>query len=215
MRAPLVRRATLWATASPSPLAGEGRVAAEGAAVGLQVQEVEPGSADGLAAAMGDEGDLVELRLERGCRCFASLAEGEVVAYGWVSTGTEWIGELGLEIRPPADEAYVWNCVTLPAHRLRGYFAALLRHVTRTAREEGVRRLWIGSVDGGAERALVGAGFRPVLRFGVSSLLGLRWLSVRGADGADPRTVAEALASLGTGRGPLRPGLRRATRRRH
>ena len=139
----------------------------------------------------------------------------EVAAYGWVSTGAEWIGELGLEIWPPRGEAYVWNCVTLPAHRLRGYFQALLRHVTRTAREEGVRRIWIGSIDGGAEPAVVGAGFEQVLRFRVASLVGLRWLSVRAADGADPRTVAEALASLGTGRGPLRPGLRRATRRRH
>jgi GNAT superfamily N-acetyltransferase len=188
---------------------------AEGAGMGFGVREVGPAPAGDLVAAMGDEGDLAGLRLERGCRCFAGLAEGQVVAYGWVSTGAEWIGELGLEIRPPPREAYVWNCVTLPAHRLRGYFQALLRHVTRTAREEGVRRVWIGSVDGGAERALVGAGFRPVLRFGVCSLLGLRWLSVRGADGADPRTVAEALASLGTGRGPLRPGPRRATRRRH
>jgi GNAT superfamily N-acetyltransferase len=187
---------------------------AEGAGGAFGVEEVARNSADALAAAMGDEGDLVRLRLERGCRCFA-LLEGQVVGYGWVSTEAEWIGELELEIRPPAGEAYVWNCVTLPAHRFRGCFRALLRHITATARAEGVPRLWIGSVDGGAESAVLGAGFRPVLRFSFASLFGLSWLSLRGAPGADPRTVGEALESLGTGGGPPRAGLRRTTRRRH
>jgi len=164
---------------------------------------------------MGPEGGLVRPRLERGCRCFVGLLGDQVVAYGWVSTGAEWIGELGLEIRPPAGEAYVWNCVTLPAHRFRGYFRALLQQVVRTARADGVPRVWIGSIDGGAEPAVVGAGFQPVLRFRVAGLLGLRWLSVRAAEAADPATVAEALRSLGTGRGPLRSRVRLARRRRH
>jgi hypothetical protein len=138
-----------------------------------------------------------------------------VVAYGWVSTGPEWIGELGLEIRPAAGEAYVWNCVTVPSHRYRGCFRALLVHLTRTAREEGVPRLWIGSLEGGADRAIAGTGFQPVLRFRVIDLLGLSWLSVTGVDSAGPQAVAEALRSLGTGPSPLRQGLRRAGRRRH
>ena len=182
---------------------------------GLRVQEVGPGSAEPLVAAMGAEGGLVRPRLERGCRSFIGLLGEQVAAYGWVSSGAEWIGELGLEIRPPAGEAYVWNCVTLPAHRLRGCFRALLLHVVGVARDEGVPRLWIGSIDGGAEPALVGAGFQPVLRFRVASLLGLRWLSVRAAGGAGPATEAEALRPLGTARGPLRSGVRGTRRRRH
>ena len=75
---------------------------------------------------MGPEGDLVAARLARGCRCFAVWMDGQVAGYGWLSTGPEWIGELGLEIRPPVGEAYIWNCVTLPAHRLRGKDLRLL-----------------------------------------------------------------------------------------
>jgi len=164
---------------------------------------------------MADEGGLVMPRLRRGCRCFAGLVEGRVVAYGWVSTGPEWIGELGLEFRPPAGEAYVWNCVTLPDHRLRGHFTALLLRVTQIARAEGVRRLWIGSVDGGAESAVVAAGYHPVLRFRVAELLGLRWLAVIEADAADPDTVGVALAAVGAGPGGPRARLSRARQRTH
>jgi GNAT superfamily N-acetyltransferase len=164
---------------------------------------------------MADEGDLVAPRLQRGCRCFVARWGGEVAGYGWLSTGAEWIGEVGLEIRPGPGETYVWNCVTLPAHRLRGCFRTLLLHLTATARREGLSRLWIGSVDGGAEAALVGAGFRPVLRILVVDLPGIRWLAVRGVAGAGPALVAAAHESLGAGRGRLRSGLRRPRRRRH
>ena len=68
---------------------------------------------------------------------------------------------------------------------------------------------------GFVRRGLAGelVGLVPGHYFAVS--LGLRWLSVRGADGADPRTVAETLRSVGVGGTPLRPGLRRTVRRVH
>ena len=168
-----------------------------------------------MVAAMGYEGDLVRPRLERGCRCFARVLAGEVVAYGWLSVGAEWIGELGLEIRPPAGEAYIWNCVTLPAHRFQGHFRALLQHLVETAQDERIPRLWIGSIDGMAESAVFGAGFQPVLHFRVATLLGVRWLSATAAAGADPSTVGAALESLASGTSLLRPGIRRAISRRH
>src|SRR5439155_25963660 len=152
----LTRRATLWAIPLPSPLppreagfagtpgAGEGRVGAGRVGGHLSVEEVSATLRDALVTAMGGEGDLVSPRLERGGRCFTGLMAGEVVAYGWVTVGAEWIGELGLEIRPPVGEAYIWNCVTLPAHRLRGYFGALLLHLVETAHREGIPRPWIG-----------------------------------------------------------------------
>ena len=164
---------------------------------------------------MGAEGDLVDLRLGRGCRAFVGCAGGEVVAFGWLSTGAEWIGELGLEIRPPAGEAYVWNCVTLPAHRHRGYFRALLGQVVAVAREEGLSRLWIGAVDGGAESAVTGTGFAPVLYFRAVTIGGLRWIRVRGADGVDSTLLSTAMSALGGGRGQVRPGFRRVRQRRH
>jgi GNAT superfamily N-acetyltransferase len=127
---------------------------------------------------MGEEAGLVRLRFERGCRAFTVHHSGDVVGYGWLSSRPEWIGELGLEITPGDGEAYVWNCVTLPPHRLRGVFRALLCHVVALARREGLRRLWIGSVDGGAERALVATGFAPIVRFRVANLGQVRCLAL-------------------------------------
>jgi GNAT superfamily N-acetyltransferase len=178
------------------------------------VEEVNRISAPQVAAAMGEEGDLVSLRLARGCRCFAVRVHDRLAGYGWLSTGPEWIGELGLEIRPAAAEAYIWNCVTLPAHRRRGLFRTLLSAVIRQARQEGLSRLWIGSVDRAGEGAVASAGFRPVLHLNVLDLPGLRWISVAGAEGADAVSVDEALESLGDG-GRLRAGPRRRRQRRH
>lgn len=129
----------------------------------VTVEELAAPATDLLVAAMGPEGDRVEPRLARGCRCFAACVEGRVAGYGWLSAGPEWIGEVGLELRPGPAEAYVWNCVTLPRDRRRGIFRALLRHVAAAAAGEGLRRLWIASGEGGAESAVVGAGFAPVL----------------------------------------------------
>jgi GNAT superfamily N-acetyltransferase len=178
------------------------------------VEEVDRLSAAEVAAAMGEEGDLVPQRLARGCRCFAVRVDDQLAGYGWLSTGPEWIGELGLEIRPAAAEAYVWNCVTLPAHRRRGLFRTLLSALVRQAGGEGLSRLWIGSVDRAGEAAVAVAGFRPVLRLHVLDLPGLRWISVTGAKGVDAVSVDEALESLGDG-GRLRAGPRRRRQRRH
>ena len=111
-----------------------------------------------LGAAMAAESDLGSLRLARGCRCFAAWDGPRVVAYGWLTRRSEWIGEVRLEIAPGPGEAYVWNCVTLPEHRRRGLFRALLLFIRARSREEGCSRLWIGSGGGGAEKALAQAG---------------------------------------------------------
>ncbi len=100
-----------------------------------QFVEVTSSSAGALVAAMGDEGNRVTPRFERGSRAFAVVEAGKVVSYGWLSTATEWIGELGVEISPDAGEAYIWNCLTLPEHRRRSHYRALLEGIVAQARE--------------------------------------------------------------------------------
>jgi len=140
---------------------------------------------------MGAEGDLVATRMARGCRCFGVWVGGELAGYGWMSTKPEWIGELELTITPRAGEGYIWNCFTLAPHRRRGVLRALLAGIRERARDEGLSRLWIGSVAIPAEKAFGPSGFTPVLAFASELIVGYRWLQVRPADGADP-TLAEA-----------------------
>jgi hypothetical protein len=178
---------------------------------------VPPGAAAGLVRAMGSEGELVALRLARGCRCFTAFAGDEIAAYGWLSTGAEWIGEIRLEIKPEAGEAYVWNCLTLAAHRRHGMFRSMLVRISSVLQEEGATRLWIASGGGGGERALPAAGFRPVLLLAESSLgiPGLRLLRAAETREADPGLVSAARRVLASGARPLgqralarRPGIR-------
>jgi len=81
---------------------------------------------------MGKDGDLVATRLARGCRCFACGATGELAGYEAASR-IRWIGELELEIKPGAGEAYIWNCFTLSQHRRRGVVRALLAGIPRAS----------------------------------------------------------------------------------
>ena len=161
---------------------------------------------------MGPDGDLVRRRLARGCRCFGVWIGDDLAGYGWLSTGPEWIGELELEVRPGEGEGYIWNCCTLPAHRRRGVFRSLLLSITAVAREEGMRRMWIGSVAIPAERAVAPSGFKPALIFDSWSIAGLRLMRIEPAPAADVALVASALRVLNAG-----PGVRlgRARPRRH
>jgi GNAT superfamily N-acetyltransferase len=147
-------------------------------------------------AAMGEEGDRVERRFERGSRAFAVVEAAKVVSYGWLSTSSEWIGELGVEISPHAGEAYVWNCLTLPEHRRRGHYRGLLEGIVSQARRDGLARLWIGSTEDPAQKADADAGFVPVLNFTVRRFAGLRWLSSSPDALADPELVVAARMRL-------------------
>jgi GNAT superfamily N-acetyltransferase len=170
--------------------------------------EIRAASADQLMAAMGEEGDRVAPRFARGCRAFAVLEGGQVVSYGWLSTEPEWVGEVGVEITPAAGEAYIWNCMTLPRHRRRGHYRALLDGIVAQARRDGLARLWIGSIEDPAEKADADAGFATVLNVEVRRLAGLRWVRMRPAPGADPRLADAARRRLGmrswTALGPTR-----------
>jgi GNAT superfamily N-acetyltransferase len=172
---------------------------------------VSGGSEAALVAAMGADGGLAAVRLSRGCRAFAVCVEDQVAAYGWVSTGTEWIGEIRLEISPGEGEAYLWNCVTLPAHRRRGIFQGLIGQVAGRLQSEGRRRVWIAEAGGPAVPALPAAGYRPVIKIGEERWWILRRLRVAPATEADPDAVAAArrALSLGAARIGLVPGPRR------
>ncbi len=67
-----------------------------------------PESAPALAEAMGlDDPVTVLRRFVSRRRCYAALVENALAAYGWVSFCEEHIGEIGLNIRLEAGEAYL------------------------------------------------------------------------------------------------------------
>jgi GNAT superfamily N-acetyltransferase len=161
---------------------------------------------------MGAEGDLVATRMARGCRSFAAWIDGGIAGYGWLSTRTEWIGELQLEIAPRAGEGYIWNCVTMPEHRRKGVFRSLLIDIPAAMRAEGMSRSWIGSVAIPAENAVGSTGFAPALQFTAIMHADLIWLSVKQPVNGNPSLSADACDVL-----RVRPGsfLRTSHPRRH
>lgn len=173
------------------------------------MEEIHRDRAPLIEAAMGADGDLVKPRFARGCRCFAVLLDGAVAGYGWLSTGPEWIGELDVEIRPRKAEAYIWNCVTLDEHRRKGVFRSLVAGIAGAARETGVKRVWIGSVQIPAEKALAPLGFRPALTFRARRFAGTHWMRVSAAEPELGRDSRHIIA--------LKPGIyvRASVARRH
>jgi len=87
----------------------------------------------------------------------------EIGGYGWLSTSPEWVGEIGAELQLRPGDGYIWNCFTVPQHRRKGIFRSLLIGIPRIAREEGLRRLWIGTVAIPAEKVVGPSGFTPVI----------------------------------------------------
>ena len=148
---------------------------------------------------MEAESGLVPGRLARGSRCFGAWVGHELVGYGWLSTRSEWIGEVQLEIGLPAGEAYVWNCVTLARHRRKGVFRALVTAIVGQAHKEGLARVWIASLAGVGGKTIQQAGFQPVLQFDSAKRLGLHWLRVRPAPGVDPELLTSAREAVAVG----------------
>ena len=161
-----------------------------------------------IETAMARDASLVRPRLARGVRCFAAmLDDGSIAGYGWLSTQPEWIGELQLDIRPGLGEGYVWNCATVPEHRRRGIFKAVLSGISNHAHASGLRRLWIGSVAIPAERAVGPSGFRSALRFSTWRLGPAHVLRSQPSPDADPKLIADARFILGSHDAPMRLGI--------
>jgi GNAT superfamily N-acetyltransferase len=161
--------------------------------------EAAPADAAEVATAMGlADPDAARARFTAGSRCFTARVAGEIACYGWVSWGSESIGELECELRLRPDEAYIWDCATLEPFRQRGVYGALLRRIAATLRAEGVNRLWIGASTSNEPslRAFASAGFQPAVRLTFVRLLTVSQLWVIGVIGAPAALVADARAAL-------------------
>ncbi|TMC10551.1 MAG: GNAT family N-acetyltransferase [Chloroflexi bacterium] len=153
-----------------------------------------------LAGAMSIDASVVRERLERGCRAFvAESRAGAVAAWLWLSVEREWADPLRQELRFGSGECYGWNAGTLPQHRGRGLFTALLRYAGRRMAGEGQHTMWTGVHDDNlaSQRGHLAAGFRPVLRLAAYHQPPPTRLLAWPADYADERLVERARRLLG------------------
>lgn len=186
-------RGTLWALGldhePPSPVAH----------LNATFAEVQRAGIASLTTAMGlrNTGE-VERRFNAGSCCFSAWVAGKIASYGWVSWGMECIGEFERSLRMRPDEAYIWDCATLPPYRWQGFYSALLRYVASTLHQQGARRVWIAATlsNRPSIRGFTAAGFRPAIRLTYLRVLMARRVWVRDESGAPPGLAVEARRAL-------------------
>jgi ribosomal protein S18 acetylase RimI-like enzyme len=158
----------------------------------VELREVQPASVAALATAMNQpDATSVQQRFAAGRRCFAAWSDDAIVAYGWLSSGSECVGEMERIIDLPPGEVYIWDCVTLPAFRRQGLYSALLSFMATTAQAESVQRVWIGTgvANTPSLHGFANAGFRPALTVTYARLFRLKLLWYSPANNVAPELV--------------------------
>jgi GNAT superfamily N-acetyltransferase len=136
------------------------------ARVEVTFSEVETADLPALAAAMNlPNRDLIQERLHNGRRCFILKHDDQIVTYGWVTHGTESVGELERQFNFQDVEAYIWHCGTVEKWQGQRCYSTLLSHIIHQLLAEGTACLWIGATrqNRPSVKGFVNAGFRPVV----------------------------------------------------
>src|SRR5262245_58548423 len=109
MRPWTVEHGTLWVSEIGDDLPPLCR-----ARVAVEFDEVGGADGDDLAVAMNlPTPEPVRQRLQSNRRCFSLRVAGQIAAYGWVTRGVEYVGELERQFHLHDDEAYIWDCGTV------------------------------------------------------------------------------------------------------
>jgi GNAT superfamily N-acetyltransferase len=181
-----VERGSLWV----ADLGGDGLKAQPSrASVDAVFSEAHREETERVAQAMGLVNQAPVLRrLASGRRCFIARVNGEIAAYGWVSRSVECIGEIEHELHLLPEEAYVWDCATLPQYRRKGLYTALLSFILANLCHEDLNRVWIGSSlkNKPSLRGFSKAGFQPVIRLFYLRLFSLSFLRVSREPASSP-----------------------------
>lgn len=152
-----------------------------------------------LSRVMGHEDTREVLqRFTTGKRCYVGRVGGMIATYGWVTFDEEHIGELGLSIRMQPGEAYIWDCVTLPAYRGLRLYPALLAHMLHELASEGLCRIWIGTdLDNiPSQKGVALVGCQPVIDVGITRVQTTSKLWMRPHPGASEHDVEAARRTL-------------------
>jgi len=157
-------------------------------------EELGLADASALAIAMNlPTPEPILRRLHHNRRCFGLKVAGQIASYGWVTRGAECVGELERQFRLRDDEAYIWDCGTVPAWRRQRCYSALLSHLIDRLHHERVPRIWIGASQRNQPsiRAFTNAGFQRVVDVTYRRFYHLTLLWIRQAPSArHPLTLA-------------------------
>jgi GNAT superfamily N-acetyltransferase len=185
---------TLWAWENSSGLPPVYPARAEAA-----FEEIRTAELNDLAAAMNlPTPELIRQRLAGGRRCFVLKAGDQIMTYGWVTHGLESVGELERQFHLHEDEAYAWDCGTIPARRGQGGYSALLSHLIYRLHDEGVHRIWIGAsrLNRPSVRGIANAGFRHVVDVNYRRFYRLTTLRILESSTAPPALISAAYRIL-------------------
>lgn len=114
-------------------------------------------------------------RLEEGKIACVVLHEGRIASYCWVALKKAKIGEIGREIHLREGEVYLYDAMTFPAFRGKGFYPAILSHILRYVQEEGFQRALIFTLrsNQASVRGIEKCGFRLFQRITLIQFLGL------------------------------------------
>jgi len=165
------------------------------ARIEVEFDEIGPADIDALRAAMNlPTTEPIEQRFRGRRRCFSLKVEGQIACYGWVTQGVECVGELERQFNLGDDEAYIWDCATLPAWRGQRLYSALLSQILHQFHAEGIRRLWIGASQQNAPsvQGIANAGFQQVVDVVYRRWFRLTYFWMKAAPTAPPDLVSAA-----------------------
>lgn len=199
---------TLWALET-----SEGLPPRCQARIEVTCEEIGDDDVGELAAAMGlPNSEPIKQRFQgngrpqgkRRCFCLRiagradSVPDQTIAAYGWVTHGVERVGELERQFNLCDDEAYIWDCVTLPAWRGQRLYSALLSHLIYQLHGEEVPRIWIGASrqNKPSIRGIANAGFQHVVDVTYHRLLRLTFFWIHEALSARRPLLAAAYRIL-------------------
>ncbi len=95
-----------------------------------------------MARLQGRDPAAMRERFAEGHRAYVATVDGIAAAWGWVASGSATIGELSATFDVPRADRYLWNFVTLAAHRGRGIYPRLIDAIVR-AESRAAERFWI------------------------------------------------------------------------
>lgn len=169
------------------------------ARVEVKFKELELADIDELALAMNlPTTEPIQQRLQGNRRCFTLRMSDQIVTYGWVTQGVEYVGELERQFHLHHNEAYIWDCGTIPAWRGQRCYSALLSQIVYQLRRESIPRIWIGASQHNdpSVRGFANAGFQPVVDLTYRRFYKLTILWFQEAPTAAPPLVSAAYRIL-------------------